>query len=62
MLLCFTLAGCGGGSDKQSVDTPTIAQGSVSTGCRGAMGGAGAGAWRRDATAAGQFGVYWNWT
>ena len=58
MLLCFSVAGCGSGSDNQSVDTPTIAQGSVSTGCRGAMDGAGAGDWRPDATAAGRFGVY----
>ena len=58
VLLCFSLAGCGGGSDSPSVDKPNIAQGSVSTGCRGGMVGAGVSDWRPDATAAGRFGVY----
>lgn len=60
VLLCLSLPGCGGGSDNHSVGKPDIAQGRVSAGCRGAMVGAGAGDWRPDATAAGEFGVYGN--
>ena len=57
VLLCFSLAACDGGSDDQSVDEPKIAEGSVTTDCRGAIVGAGAGNWRSNATSAGRFGV-----
>jgi hypothetical protein len=56
-MLCFAV-GCGSGSHKESANNATIAQGSVTAGCSGAMVGAGSNDWRPLATAVGRFGVY----
>jgi hypothetical protein len=58
VMLCFTVVGCGSGSDSKSADHATIAQGSVTAGCSSAMVGAGSNDWRPHATALGRFGVY----
>ena len=58
VILCFTVVGCGSGSDSKSANHATIAQGSMTSGCSGAMVGTGSNDWRPLATAVGRFGVY----
>jgi hypothetical protein len=58
VMLCLAFLGCGSGSDKDSSDHATIAQGSTTAACSSAIGGSGSNDWRQLATAVGRFGVY----